>query len=57
LAAIANRINTWGIQKGILVTPYRREDIRQRIVGAGLLVVSDQVSGNCYDVLARKPEA
>lgn len=56
LGAIATRINAWGIQKGILVTPYRREDIRQRIIGAGLLVESERVSGNCYDVLARKPQ-
>jgi hypothetical protein len=45
------------MQKGILVTPYLREEIRQRIVGAGLLVESETVSGNCYDVLARKPGA
>jgi ubiquinone/menaquinone biosynthesis C-methylase UbiE len=57
LTAIANRINAWGIQKGILVTPYRPEDIRQRIADAGLLVVSEAVSGNCYDVKARKPKA
>lgn len=55
LAGIANRINAWGIQKGILVTPYERADIRARIVAAGLQIVNEEVSGNCYNVVARKP--
>ncbi|MCF8205785.1 MAG: class I SAM-dependent methyltransferase [Methylotenera sp.] len=55
LAGIANRINAWGIRKGILVTPYEREDIRARIIAAGLQIVSEEVSGNCYNVIARKP--
>ena len=54
---IAERINLWGIRKGILYTPYKREDVRQRIVEAGLEVLSERVNGNCYDVLARKPGA
>ena len=44
---IAQRINDWGIRKGILYTPYTREDIRQRIVGAGLNITAENVSGNC----------
>jgi ubiquinone/menaquinone biosynthesis C-methylase UbiE len=55
LRQIASRLNEWGIRKGILVTPYRREDIRQRIVDAGFEVTAEAVSGNCYDVVARKP--
>ena len=55
LKAWAEGINRWGIRKGILVTPYEREDIRQRIVSAGFDVVSEEVTGNCYNVLARKP--
>lgn len=55
--AIAQRINDWGIRKGILYTPYEQSDIRARIVAAGFGIVEDSVSGNCYNVLARKPEA
>jgi ubiquinone/menaquinone biosynthesis C-methylase UbiE len=54
LAAIANRINRWGIRKGILYTPYERADIRARIQAAGFLVQEESVSGNCYNVLAVK---
>ena len=52
---IAERINRWGMRKGILYTPYRLEDIRQRILDTGFEVVSESVSGNCYEVVARKP--
>lgn len=55
LARIANRINAWGMEKGILVTPYERGDIRERIVQAGLEILSEDVSGNCYNVVAKKP--
>jgi len=53
--AIAKRLDDWGIRKGILVTPYERDDMRARIVNAGFEIVSEDVSGNCYDVVARKP--
>ena len=49
------QINEWGMRKGILYTPYKREDIRRRIVEAGFEIDSEAVSGNCYNVLARKP--
>jgi len=52
---IAQRIDDWGIGKGILYTPYHRDGIRQRIVTAGFEVNSENVCGNCYDVVARKP--
>jgi len=55
LKQIAQRIDDWGIRKGILYTPYHREDIRRRVVAAGFEVVSEAVSGNCFDVLGRKP--
>lgn len=55
LKGIAERINRWGIRKGILYTPYRQDDIRNRLVAVGYQVVSEDVSGNCYNVLARKP--
>lgn len=55
LGPIAQRINDWGIGKGILVTPYRQEDIRARIERAGLRIREERVSGNCYEVLAERP--
>lgn len=53
---IAEQINCWGMRKGILVTPYDLTDIRSRIIAAGFRIQSERVSGNCYDVLAVKPE-
>jgi ubiquinone/menaquinone biosynthesis C-methylase UbiE len=55
LRHIAERINRWGMRKGILYTPYEQADIRRRIVAAGFEIVNEQVSGNCYNVLSRKP--
>ncbi|MCD6681430.1 MAG: methyltransferase domain-containing protein [Burkholderiaceae bacterium] len=52
---IAERINRWGMRKGILYTPYRREDVRERLESIGYEIVSESVSGNCYNVLARRP--
>ena len=54
---MAERINRWGVRKGILVTPYTREDIRRRILAAGFEIIQERVSGNCFNVLARKPGA
>ena len=54
---VAERINRWGVRKGILYTPYERDDIRQRVLKAGFQIVSESVSGNCYNVLACKPAA
>jgi hypothetical protein len=51
---IANRINDWGIRKGILYTPYHQADLRQRVLDAGFEIVADYRAGNCYNVLARK---
>ena len=56
LHGIAERINRWGMTKGILFTPYTREDIRQRILDAGFEIRTDYVSGNCYNVLASKTQ-
>jgi ubiquinone/menaquinone biosynthesis C-methylase UbiE len=52
---IADRLNRWGMRKGILYTPYRLEEIRRLIVDTGFEIVFQHVAGNCYDVLARKP--
>jgi ubiquinone/menaquinone biosynthesis C-methylase UbiE len=57
LKGIAERINHWGMRKGILYTPYHEEDIRTRLVTAGFQIASEEVSGNCYNILARKPKS
>jgi ubiquinone/menaquinone biosynthesis C-methylase UbiE len=54
LRAIADRLDRWGMRKGILYTPYDRDDIRARVVRAGFSVVTEMTSGNCYDVLVRR---
>jgi len=53
---IAERINAWGIRKGILYTPYHPEEVRARLQAAGYEIVTEAISGNCYDVVARRPE-
>ena len=55
LKGIAERINHWGMRKGILYTPYECDDIRGRITAAGFEIVEEAVSGNCYEVVARRP--
>jgi len=55
LRHIAQRINDWGIRKGILVTPYDSDDIRQRLEAAGAEIVQEEISGNTYNVLVQKP--
>lgn len=55
LKGIAERINGWGIRKGILYTPYQAEDVRARLLATGYEIVSESISGNCYNVLTRKP--
>jgi ubiquinone/menaquinone biosynthesis C-methylase UbiE len=56
LREIAARINRWGIAKGILQTPYEEADVRARIVAAGFAIERERVAGNCYEVLARRPQ-
>lgn len=53
---IAQKINTWGIKKGILTTPYHQEEIREIMENAGFEITNEDVSGNCYNVIARKPQ-
>jgi ubiquinone/menaquinone biosynthesis C-methylase UbiE len=55
LKQIAGRINRWGMQKGILYTPYHLDEIRRHVVDAGFQIVSESVSGNCYNLVARRP--
>lgn len=54
LRSLAQRINDWGIRKGILVTPYEREDIRKRFLAAGFEILQEAVSGNCYNLTVRR---
>jgi ubiquinone/menaquinone biosynthesis C-methylase UbiE len=53
---IAERLDRWGMRKGILYTPYEQADVRGRIVAAGFSVVTEALSGNCYDVVARRAD-
>lgn len=55
LARIATRINDWGMRKGILYRPYQADEVRQLVRDAGFEIMSDEVSGNCLNLLARKP--
>lgn len=57
LRGLAERINRWGIKKGILHTPYEQEDIRTRFLDAGFELVSEEVSGNCYNILLQRPQS
>jgi ubiquinone/menaquinone biosynthesis C-methylase UbiE len=52
---IANRINAWGMRKGILVCPYDEMVILDKLVEAGFEIVRKDVIGNTLNVLARKP--
>lgn len=51
----AQKINDWGIRKGILYSPFHAEVIRQKLIDAGYEVASDFKAGNTYNVVARKP--
>ncbi len=52
---IAEKINNWGMKKGILYTPYEQEDLKNRITKAGFEVVEEKISGNAYNLLVKKP--
>lgn len=56
LRGIAQRINDWGIRKGILYTPYEQDDIRARFLAAGFRIDREEVSGNCLNLRAVKPQ-
>lgn len=55
LRRAATRINAWGIRKGILYTPYLKEDIRARVVSAGFDIEQETILGNTCNLIARKP--
>jgi ubiquinone/menaquinone biosynthesis C-methylase UbiE len=52
---VAQRIDEWGMRKGILHTPFHAEEITRHVADAGFEVLGQATSGNCCDVLARKP--
>lgn len=52
LKPIAERLDAWGMRKGILYKPFHLEDVRQRIAAAGFDFETETVAGNCVDVLA-----
>ena len=51
----AQRINDWGIKKGILYSPFEQQDIRQRFIAAGYEISREFKAGNTWNVVARKP--
>ena len=55
LARIANRINSWGMKKGILHRPYTSEEIKSMLELCGFKITWDQVTRNSYDFIAQKP--
>jgi ubiquinone/menaquinone biosynthesis C-methylase UbiE len=55
LAWLARRINAWGIAKGILHSPYQREEVLAMARAAGLEPVGDEVRGNCLELVLRRP--
>ena len=52
---IARRIDEWGMRKGILYTPFRVPEVNRYLVEEGFEIVSARISGNCLDVIARRP--
>lgn len=51
----AGKINTWAIKKGILYTPYKPEEVRQKLKAAGYDIVEEFQAGNTFNVTAKKP--
>ncbi|MFH1022925.1 MAG: class I SAM-dependent methyltransferase [Planctomycetota bacterium] len=54
---VAGVVNAWGIRKGILVSPFHREDVRRLLVSAGFAITTERVGGNCFSVAAVRREA
>lgn len=54
--AVAERINTWGMKKGILFRPYDEDEVFARLERAGLSIAAARVHGNALEVLARKED-
>lgn len=54
LKQISERINIWGMKKGILFTPYEKVDIKARVLKCGFEIIEEKVSGNAYNILVKK---
>lgn len=51
---IARGINTWEIKKGILYSPYHKEEIRTKIQNAGFVITEELTTKNCFYLKAKK---
>ena len=51
----AQKINDWGIRKGILYSPFHVEELRAKMLAAGYEIHSEFTSGNTWNVVVRKP--
>lgn len=54
LDRISNRINHWGMKKGILHRPYEASEVKDILSKQGFKITYEKVSGNCYDFIATK---
>jgi ubiquinone/menaquinone biosynthesis C-methylase UbiE len=52
----ADKINDWGMRKGILYSPFEEDDIRRRMLAIGYEVSREFKSGNTWNVVVRKPK-
>ena len=50
----AAQINSWGMKKGILYSPFKLEEIQQTFKDAGYGIQSEFLSGNTWNVVAIK---
>lgn len=54
LDTISNRVNSWGKKKGILVSPFREEEISTILEKSGFTILSKKRYGNSLHVVAKK---
>lgn len=54
LESVSNRINQWGIKKGILQGPIRSEVFIQQLTDLGFNIIKNFKDGNCLYIEARK---
>lgn len=55
LDQISRAINNWGIKKGILHRPYLKSEIIELLLNAGFEINFQEVHGNCFNFIAKKP--
>lgn len=51
---ISHSINTWGIRKGILITPYTEEEILNHVTKAGFKIEKKFRAGNSLNMILKK---